>query len=76
MNVDIYQSMYEVTKEFGDKINLQIPLADCQLIIGIRKWSYEGFDMNGPTFPTKFGLKCKHWRRVHDKYDLFFYGNA
>lgn len=43
------------------------------LIVGTRKWSYEGLSERGPEWPLQLGYDLAEHVKLRDKYDLFIY---
>lgn len=75
-NLDVFYSYDEANEFIRECGNLIAPLdpdiqsEDMILIVGSRKWSYNGLEASGPRIP---GLDCVQHITMGDKYDFFIF---
>lgn len=76
MNCDIYKNYREVNTELDlreeEALSNDKNVEDPMMIVGVWKWTYEGFSEEGPDF-SFIGLTMKEHIPLRQKYDLFIY---
>jgi hypothetical protein len=75
-SADVYRNYHEINEEFelenDAKLSNDKNVEDPALLIGVRKWSWDNCDPNGPDF-SSLGLKMIEHVEIHSKYDIFIY---
>jgi hypothetical protein len=76
VSVDIYESYAEVNEELDLPEERQLSadknVEQYSLIVGARKWFWEGLDEKGPCEGI-MGLTLQERVKINDKYDIFIY---
>jgi hypothetical protein len=75
--LDVYASYADVNADFelsdGRQLSNDRNVEDPALIVGTRKWTWEGMDPEGPDLRF-LGLTMQEHVPLMDKYDIFIYG--